>query len=177
MTHTAAIKIAPCFTIERFEDSAWRSDRTMYESGSLRFLPSKDTVPLLVNHDEEWEIGVVHELFKMDWVDGPWIVARCTVENPPSWMQRHRRASFGFKLLRRREANIRGMKADVIAGAIVTEVSVLSESVEPAEPAASVLSFRPMEAKPSLAAVPNRAVAGEVVWGGRWGADRAAQHR
>ncbi len=60
-------------------------------------------------------------------------------------MKRHTRASFGFKLLHRREANIRGTKADVVVSALVTEVSVLPESVQPAEPSASVWSLRPIE--------------------------------
>ena len=155
MSHRAIVKIAPLFTLERFDDRTWPADRVMYESGSLRFLPGKDTVPLIVNHDDEWVIGTVHELFRMDWVDGsrvgPWIVARCTVDDPPAWMKRNTRASFGFKLLHRRELNIRGTKADVVAQALVTEVSVLPDFVEPAEPLAAVMSIRRAE-------VPDRAV-------------------
>ncbi len=149
MTHEAAIKIAPLLTLERFDDPKWRSDRTMYESGSLRFLPGMESVPLIVNHDDEWVIGTVHELFKMDWIDGPWIAARCTVDTPPVWMKRNTRASFGFKLLHRREVNIRGTKADVVATALVTEVSILPDFVEPAEPLAEVLTLHPTEHKSS----------------------------
>ena len=149
MTHTATIKIAPIFTLERFDDPAWRSDRTMYESGALSFLPGTEEIPLLISHDEQQVVGVVHELMRMEWVDGlrvgPWIVARCTVEDRPEWLGRYTRASFGFKTLHRREVNIRGTKADVIARAIVHEVSVLPESVQPAEPLAAVVSIRPIE--------------------------------
>ena len=54
----------------------------------------------------------------------------------------HRSAS---KRLDFREVNIRGSRAGVVAGALVTEVSVLSPDVKPAEPWAEVWSFRPAE--------------------------------
>jgi hypothetical protein len=161
VSHTALVKFAPIFTLERFDDPVWnRAGRTLYERGAFQFLPGKTTVPLLVDHEDSREIGTVHELFRMDWIDGPWIVARATLTAPPSWLKRGARASFGFSAFQRRELNIRGTRADVIAGGIVTEVSVLSPSVKPAEPCAEVLSLRPTE---SPAAGADRPVAGEVI--------------
>ena len=167
MSHTALIKFAPIFTLERFNDPAWsRPGRTMYYNGALRFLPAETSIPLIVDHDDSREIGAVHELFKMDWTDGPWICARATVNTPPSWLKRGSAASFCCKAPDLREINIRGTKAEVIAWAIAREVSVLSPSKRPAEPRAEVVSYRPAEVRSSPAAVPttsDRAVAGEVI--------------
>jgi hypothetical protein len=70
MSHTALVKFAPIFTLERFDDHAWnRPGRTLYERGAFQFLPGKTTVPLLVDHEDSREIGTVHELFRMDWID------------------------------------------------------------------------------------------------------------
>jgi hypothetical protein len=163
MTHTAIIKFAPIFTVERFNDPAWnRPGRQLYESGAFRFLPSEDTVPLVVNHDDSREIGTVHEVFKLDWIDGPWICARATVNDPPSWLKRGTRSSFSFITLHLTEFNIRGTQAEVVAKGIVREVSVLSPTTNPAEPCAEVWSYRPAEVPP-VARVAAPAAAGEVI--------------
>ena len=42
MTHTALIAVAPVTTLERINDASWKGrapDRTMYDSGSLKFFP------------------------------------------------------------------------------------------------------------------------------------------
>jgi hypothetical protein len=36
-----------------------RPGRDLYQRGSLRFLPGQETVPLLVDHDDDREIGIV----------------------------------------------------------------------------------------------------------------------
>ena len=141
VTYTCTLKIAPILTLERFNDPAWTRRRSLYEAGGLQFLPGKATVPLLVDHDEGREIGVVDNLWRWDWTDGPWVVAHATVAAPPSWLKRGTRASFGFAVLHRRELNISGTQADVIARAIMQEVSVLSPATTPAEPCAEVLSM------------------------------------
>jgi hypothetical protein len=85
------VKFAPVFTLERFNDPRWnRTGRTLYESGAFEFPPNKDTIPLLIDHEDDREIGTVHSLFKMDWIDGPWICARATVTDPPEWLKRGR---------------------------------------------------------------------------------------
>lgn len=162
MSHTAVVKIAPIFSVERFDDPRWnRPGRTMYYNGALKFLPGKASIPLIVDHDDSCEIGTVHELFKLDWLDGSWVCARATVNTPPAWLKRGTRASFGFLAPDRREINIRGTKAEVIAWAIVNEVSVLSAAKSPAEPCAEVLSYRPAQAPSSPAAGADRTVAGD----------------
>ena len=99
MTYTTLIKIAPITTLERVNDPNWaRSGRTLYDHGSLTFFPGKTSVPLLVNHDENHEIGVVRELMRFEDTDGPWLVAVANVSDRPEWLKRGVRASFGFKL-------------------------------------------------------------------------------
>ena len=68
----------------------------MYWPGAPRFLPTETEIPLLVDHNMERQVGVVHELFKLYWIDGgPWICARATVTDLPSASSatRRRRAS------------------------------------------------------------------------------------
>ena len=94
VTHEINIKVAPIFTLERFNDPAWtRPGRWMYEG--LRFLPGQTTAKLLVNHDAKREIGIVHHLWRWDWVDGPWVVAHAAIDDPPAWLRAAPRASFG----------------------------------------------------------------------------------
>ena len=62
MTYTAVIRVAPIQTLERRNDPAWtRPGRRLYDSNARRFLPIHTTVPLLVDHDDEREIGYVRE--------------------------------------------------------------------------------------------------------------------
>ena len=67
---------------------------------SLTFLPHRTSVPLLVNHCADREIGVVRELMRFEDTDGPWLVAVATVTDRPDWLKRGVRASFGYKLAR-----------------------------------------------------------------------------
>jgi hypothetical protein len=163
MTHTALVKFAPIFTLERFDDPAWtRPGRKMYYPGALQFLPGRTSVPLLADHDEDHEVGTVDKLFQMDWTDGPWICASATVpDDAASWLKRGAGASFGSKVYDRREVSIRGTTAAVIAHAFVEEVSVLIAK-KPGEPRAAVLSVQRQEPPAARA---DRPVAGEVIYG------------
>ena len=143
MTYTTLIKFAPIVTAERLNNPTWeRPGRTMYRSGALRFLPTQTEIPLLVDHRMERQIGVVHELFEMDWVDGPWICARATVADAPAWLKRHEtKASFGRWNIHATEVG----EYERVTSAFVREDSLLSPAHEPNEPLACVLSIRPTE--------------------------------
>jgi hypothetical protein len=137
VSHTACIRFAPIFTHERLNDPSWnRAGRMLFERLKL----AQDTVPFIVDHERE--VGTVHELFRLDWTDGPWIAARATVTDPPGWLRRGAKASFEFTALHRRELSLPGVEAEVIASGLVTEVSVLSPATQPAEPCAEVVSYR-----------------------------------
>ena len=122
--------------------------RTLYDHASLSFFPGKTSVPLLVNHDENREIGLVRELMRFEDTDGPWLVAVATLTDRPDWLKRGVRASFGFKL-----ARYSSFDHDVLRKGYLTEVSVLTAGHEPLEPGARVLTL-------------HRSEAGEVFWGG-----------
>lgn len=69
MSHTALVKFAPVLTAERWGDPTWTSPgRTFYWGRSLKLIPGTAT-PLLVDHNMDCRIGVVHELFQMAWTD------------------------------------------------------------------------------------------------------------
>ena len=112
----------------------------------------QDLRPLVVDHNYDREIGRVHSLFQVDWMDGPWICARATLTAPPVWPKRGTGASFESISLQRNDWDIHGVKADVIAHAIVKEVSALSTK-RPAEPRAEVLTCyrtEPVPGSPEL---------------------------
>ena len=91
-------------------------------------------MPLLVDHDPEQEIGRVHQLVEWNDLDGPWLVARANVTDPPGWLKRGTKASFGFKAPR-----CSSFVPDYIYGGYVTEVTVCSASHKPKEPLAEVV--------------------------------------
>ena len=163
MSHTVVVKFAPVFTVDRFNDPAWtRPGRRMYYPGALQFLPGRATVPLLADHDEAHEVGTVDKLFQMDWTDGPWICASATVpDDAASWIKRGAGASFGSRVLDRRQVNIRDTTADVVAHALVDEVSVLIAK-KPGEPRAAVLSVQREEPPAARTVRPSE---GEVIYG------------
>ena len=67
MTYTAVIRVAPIRTLERRNDPAWtRPGRRLYDSNARRFLPIHTTVPLLVDHDDDREIGYVSEIARFE---------------------------------------------------------------------------------------------------------------
>lgn len=138
MSYTALIKFAPIYTFERHNDPNWnRAGRFLFEAGALKFAPAVTAVPLLVDHDSERRIGTVFELVRVEWLDGPWLCARATVDHAPAWLRTRTKASFGFV-----PHNTRTYANDLIAGALVREVTVLSPGRKPAEPCAEVLLLR-----------------------------------
>ena len=141
VTYTCTLKIAPILTLERFNDPALDAPTVAVRGGrpSSSYL-AKRLSRCSSTTTRAVRLGVVDNLWRWDWTDGPWVVAHATVAAPPSWLKRGTRASFGFAVLHRRELNISGTQADVIARAIMQEVSVLSPATTPAEPCAEVLS-------------------------------------
>ena len=110
MSHSALIKFSPVLTAERWSNPRWtRPDRTFYWNGALKLIPGQKT-PVVIDHDMERTVGVVHELFTMEWTDGPWICARATLDDPPGWLRhtrrRHRSRAGTFTRLRTTTAGI-----------------------------------------------------------------------
>jgi hypothetical protein len=83
------VQIAPTATLERMNDPAWNhAGRTLYDSGSLTLLPRKTGVPLLIDHDEARQVGLVKRLYRIEEADGPWLCAAARVTAPPGWLTR-----------------------------------------------------------------------------------------
>ena len=85
----------------------------------------------------------------------PWMVARATVDEAPGWLRTRTKASFGFIAHNTRTYS----EGDLIAGALVREITVLSPDRKPAEPCAEVLLLR--QVSPATEATSDLAVAGE----------------
>jgi hypothetical protein len=154
VTLAACIQFAPVFTAERMAEGARATD--LYQRGSLRFLPSQSSVPLLIDHDKDREVGVVREIVEWENTDGPWFIARATVTHRPEWLKAFRtKASFGYANVERQEIGDWGR----VLRALVTEVSLLSPAAKPAEPLAQVVLVE--RSKDSPAAVDTSSSAGE----------------
>jgi hypothetical protein len=115
-------QVRPLLTVDRVNEPHWtRPGRKLYDGGSLGFLPGKESVPLLVDHDQNQLIGRVDSLWRFEWVDGPWLCASATLDAElPRWLKRGGGVSFGSKVLRSRAA-FPGMREDVIAHAFVDD--------------------------------------------------------
>lgn len=94
--------------------------------------------PLIVDHDMTKRVGTVEGFFEHMDLDGPWLVARCTVDAPPPWLRRGTPASFGYIALRDQTI---GSWQRILQG-LVKEVSVLSTAKQPAEACAAVELYR-----------------------------------
>ncbi len=140
MSSSALIKIAPLYRGELVLDETLRREgRTLYQAGSLKL--HGDAPPVVIDHNPDRRIGVVRELTTLADVDGDWIAAYCTLDDPPSWVKRGTPASFSSVTLSRTSAN----GCERVLSAIVDEVSVVSASHRAVESRAQVWSLRPVE--------------------------------
>jgi hypothetical protein len=145
MSYEAVIAFAPETSAKRLNDPR-RGKRTLYDTSQLRMLPHEQTIPLLVDHDENRELGRVNELMRLRDSDGWWLCAIATLEKCPVWLKRGVPSSFRFNRLQSD-----GFGNDIVRAGLVREVSVLS-SAEPYEPLARVWSVKAVEeAKPKAA--------------------------
>jgi hypothetical protein len=133
----ALVRFAPATSLGRINDPKWHDgahDRLMYDASGLRLI--REPVPLLVDHRDDQAIGSVRQLLRLD-SDGPWVVAVATVTKPPPWLKRGTPASFAHI------CPVRSSFGDpILRSGLVTEVSLLSPGVEPAEPLAQVVVLK-----------------------------------
>lgn len=108
--------------------------RSMLQSGAL--IPLSLETPLVIDHDEDRRVGRVLEFYEADDSGGGrWTWARCEVTDAPGWLRRGGGCSWGYHVLQ--EQAMPGGWTRVLR-AVIREVSILSPSVEPAEPRARV---------------------------------------
>lgn len=138
MTYEATIALGPVVSAERIEAERKLPGRSFYNADALSFLPIHETVPLLIDHDPGREIGRVRSLHVLDTAGGRWWCAVADVTAPPSWL----RKGTGASISRWDTFSTDRWGYDVVRGAFVKEVSVLSPGVKPAEPGAQVVMYR-----------------------------------
>ena len=152
----AHIQFAPIASLERLNDPAWnRADRTLYDSGSLSFMPGRTEIPLLIDHDVERRVGVVNTLYRIEEPDGQWLSAACRVTAPPGWLTRGTQASFAFLPIQESSFTQPG-DADHIRKGWITEVGILSPGTKPAEPHAKVTLLQPAKQPKPATTTPAR---------------------
>jgi hypothetical protein len=100
---------------------------------------------VLIDHDDSKVVGRVRQLLRHpDTPWGLWLAALCDIDVPPLWLKRGTACSFGFAPLNRQE--YAGWQ--IVRRGLVNEISLLSPSVQPAEPLAQVLTFSSREVPP-----------------------------
>src|SRR5690349_2876843 len=89
-TYTSLIRFVPLTTLERVNDPAWKAEgRTLYDSSSLTFAPGQTTCPLIIDHDDAKQIGVVRSIDRFEDTDGPWLTAVATIYDRPAWLRKY----------------------------------------------------------------------------------------
>jgi hypothetical protein len=132
-TYTAMIKLWRLVTedVLRNVDSL-PAGSELFQRGSMELVPG---APVLVDHDKARPIGFIKEIFNHPDTDGEWLCALTTITDPPAWLKRGTAASISYATATRGSLG----EAQRILRGLVTEVSVLSPGVRPAEPRARVL--------------------------------------
>ena len=96
--------------------------------------------PVLLNHDEQRRIGRLVELAEWDESDGRWTFARCVLDEVPEWLRvgayNGSAASMSWIDLSHSQQMPGGWRR--YNAGLITEVSVLTPSVEPVEKRARV---------------------------------------
>lgn len=163
MSVLATIRIAPLLSKEVLASPLEfrRLDRVYYQRNGFRLDVG---APVLVDHDVNRKIGVVRELVEWDDIDGEWLVARCKIIDPPCWLKAKRtKASFEVYHDKDKPPRKRGELLELRGDLLVTEVSILSPNVKPADPDAGVVLLREMEDPPAVVRQSSSPIAGGVI--------------
>jgi len=65
----------------------------IFQRGGWQLMPD---APVLVDHDQDRPIGVVRSLSEFEDVDGTWLMAHTTIDDPPCWLGRETPASITY---------------------------------------------------------------------------------
>ena len=107
------------------------------ERGALERVRRNEPLPVVVDH--EHQVGTVREIFTApDVLYGrnvtDFYFASVELSDPPTWLRRSGGVSWSYRALHTREVG----ESTVLARGLIDEVSLLSPSVQPAEPFATV---------------------------------------
>jgi hypothetical protein len=155
-TYAALIKIGRLVTADVLHDlkNGNASPDRFYARGALQLL-RREGVPVVVDHSMDCRIGVVHGLVEFEDTDGCWVWARARITDPPPWLRKGTRCSFGSLPIHRGGLGW-------IHSAFVKEVSVLSANHEPVESRAHVARLE-RETSSAAGVLPSDPVADEVI--------------
>lgn len=107
----------------------------MVQRGALETLTRDQEIPVVVDHDMSRQVGRVREIFVApDYQGGDWYWASVELTGPPGWLRRDGAVSWSHVPLREQDVN----GTTRLLRGIVKEISILSPSVQPAEPRARV---------------------------------------
>ena len=157
---TALLRFAPVFTPRVVDDSKLVRE-CMVERGAIVPLSYSEPTPVVVNHDEDRQIGTVREFAIYDDVISgklcaPYYFAHVNITGPTA-MRRGDGVSWGYHPLRTME--LAGTR--LIRSALIREVSVLTPAVKPAEVFARVVWVGELEEAKASAVAADRAAADE----------------
>ena len=110
----------------------------MVQRGALETVRRDRVIPVLVDHDKTRQVGTVRELsIFLDVTGGvvrDWYYAHCELTDDPSRLKRGGGVSWAWNPLQEQDVN----GTTRILRGLITEVSILSPSTQPAEPQAGV---------------------------------------
>ena len=107
----------------------------MVQRGALETLTRDQEIPVVVDHDMSRQVGTVRELFVApDYQGGDWYWASVELTDPPGWLKRDGAVSWSHVPLREQDVN----GTTRLLRGIIKEISILSPTVQAAEPRARV---------------------------------------
>lgn len=141
MSRTGIVRLGPRATVGLLNSRV--AKRTLY-GDDIRMLAHKPT-PVVLDHDDDQEVGEVLELFTFDdWVpagvpDARWLAARIRLhDDAPAWIKKGTGASISFWP---GYVNNDFFGWQRVASAVLKEVTLCSSATSPVEPLAQVLTL------------------------------------
>lgn len=165
MSFSALLRFAPVYDGSRILTEPRLVRKLMVERGALEKVKREEPIPVVIDHDPERQVGTVREIFiapdvSYGGVVADWYHASVELTDAPGWLKRNGGVSWSYGALRTRETLPPEVgESTVLARGFIHEVSILTPSTKPAEPLACVVWFGEERS--------SRAVAGEVIYGGR----------
>lgn len=167
---SAILRFAPVWTSKALDEPRLVRE-LMVDRQALHPVRLSEPIPVVVDHDMDRQVGTVRELAVRDEVMSgspvylaPWWFAHVEISDPPSWLKRGGAVSWCRNSLWEWEPT--DVETTVLRQGLIREVSILSPSVEPAEPLARVMWVSD-ERSPAVVRASDRPAAGVVYYGDR----------
>jgi hypothetical protein len=130
---SALLRFAPAYDSRIVTDPKF-ARTLMVQRGALEQINRDQPIPVLVDHDMSRQVGTVREIFvapdiTYGGVVQDWYFASVEIAEPPGWLKFNGGVSWSHVPLRTQDVN----GSTRLLRGIISEVSVLSPSVKPAE--------------------------------------------